>query len=636
MMFRKMNPHVSKLLRLVYWLLAARIFRNLLRSSTWQTRFRYLVALSSWGSFGFLLAHAFTRPHGRSAMRKLLGMPARPYYVKGKVNKKFLSVKEAFELNYKEGLERASQLVIYHKGKLVVDLFGNCGKTVGTQDLLLHEQYMSHPIWTRLKAFAWEMKLISPPNAKGYDATSLQHTFNATQPLGSMAIAIAVDRGYLKYEDLIIKHWPEFAGPDPKKAALTVADLLRHEAGMQTFSERLSRKDIEEQTGCHQTEEDADTDQSPAALADQPTSAASSFLRNFTPLAAVRAIRAVSAPIASPVPDKITSTRNASAVAIKIQNTRTTFFSSRRAYHGLTRGLILNELLRRVDPKRRTVPQFVREELTVPLGVEKDCHLGGNYTPDTTRLATIESFPDFYTLMQIMARLLLGTLRLAAPLEPNEMKRLNAIISMDPALNWLWRVYESESSENSILSNQTWVHKITSPCNNGLVNARALGVIGAMWLNGGEFYVTDPSDILEAPEEKMGDSQGLQGVGKRVRILSKQTVEKAESGAIPRYDVGIQVETSLTQGGFNLFQGPDWDKACHGFIGWGGYGGSVFVWHPELELVVAYTQCGLGNPLIHTIGMADERCLRIIGAVRQLVEPAQPVLSFDMGSAGYD
>ena len=36
---------------------------------------------------------------------------------------------------------------------------------------------------------------------------------------------------------------------------------------------------------------------------------------------------------------------------------------SRRGYHYVTRGFVLNEIMRRVDPKGRTIGQFIREEL---------------------------------------------------------------------------------------------------------------------------------------------------------------------------------------------------------------------------------------------------------------------------------
>jgi len=35
-----------------------------------------------------------------------------------------------------------------------------------------------------------------------------------------------------------------------------------------------------------------------------------------------------------------------------------------RSYHAVTRGFIINEIVRRVDPKKRTIGEFVREEIS--------------------------------------------------------------------------------------------------------------------------------------------------------------------------------------------------------------------------------------------------------------------------------
>ena len=45
---------------------------------------------------------------------------------------------------------------------------------------------------------------------------------------------------------------------------------------------------------------------------------------------------------------------------------------SPQTYHGLTRGWVVDGLLKRVDPKKRTIGQFLREEFLVPLGLSDD------------------------------------------------------------------------------------------------------------------------------------------------------------------------------------------------------------------------------------------------------------------------
>ena len=51
-----------------------------------------------------------------------------------------------------------------------------------------------------------------------------------------------------------------------------------------------------------------------------------------------------------------------------------TYPPDRRQYHGQTRGLVLQEVFRRVEPRQRSIGQFLRAEVATPLGL--DIHLG--------------------------------------------------------------------------------------------------------------------------------------------------------------------------------------------------------------------------------------------------------------------
>ena len=41
-----------------------------------------------------------------------------------------------------------------------------------------------------------------------------------------------------------------------------------------------------------------------------------------------------------------------------------------RSYHAMNRGWIIGEIVRRVDPKKRTLGEFVKEEISEPLGID--------------------------------------------------------------------------------------------------------------------------------------------------------------------------------------------------------------------------------------------------------------------------
>ncbi|HET7698986.1 MAG TPA: serine hydrolase domain-containing protein [Vicinamibacterales bacterium] len=60
---------------------------------------------------------------------------------------------------------------------------------------------------------------------------------------------------------------------------------------------------------------------------------------------------------------------------------------SRQAYHGLTLGFYEGELLRRVDPRHRTLGQFFQQEIAAPLG--EDVYIRLPEAIPNTRLATL-------------------------------------------------------------------------------------------------------------------------------------------------------------------------------------------------------------------------------------------------------
>jgi CubicO group peptidase (beta-lactamase class C family) len=60
---------------------------------------------------------------------------------------------------------------------------------------------------------------------------------------------------------------------------------------------------------------------------------------------------------------------------------------ARQAYHGITLGFYESELLRRIDPRRRTVGQFFQDEIATPLGL--DVYIRLPETIPNARLAMI-------------------------------------------------------------------------------------------------------------------------------------------------------------------------------------------------------------------------------------------------------
>ena len=116
--------------------------------------------------------------------------------------------------DYAAGLERNSQLCIYKDGKPVVDLWG-------------------------------ENHAFSTAPESGYDGDTLQIVYSSTKALAAAVFALAADQGLFKYDDTVASIWPEFA--QNGKQSMTIADVLRHDAGLQAYDEPFTLEDTADQ-----------------------------------------------------------------------------------------------------------------------------------------------------------------------------------------------------------------------------------------------------------------------------------------------------------------------------------------------------------------------------------------------------
>jgi CubicO group peptidase (beta-lactamase class C family) len=71
----------------------------------------------------------------------------------------------------------------------------------------------------------------------------------------------------------------------------------------------------------------------------------------------------------------------------------------RHGYHGVTLGWYEGELLRRVDPDRRSLGRFFADEVAAPLGI--DCHIGVPDDLDASRFATVHGFQPAEMLLHM-------------------------------------------------------------------------------------------------------------------------------------------------------------------------------------------------------------------------------------------
>ena len=128
---------------------------------------------------------------------------------------------------------------------------------------------------------------------------SFKVIFSSSKCIESIVVAMLVDKGLLNYEEKVSFYWPEFGKNE--KGDLKLEDVLRHESGLARFNghvhkhEDILRENIKKNS-------------------------IGSVIENCVP--------------------SFPSSSNDCGV-------------SKREYHAATRGFILNEIIRRVDPQKR-------------------------------------------------------------------------------------------------------------------------------------------------------------------------------------------------------------------------------------------------------------------------------------------
>ena len=215
--------------------------------------------------------------------------------VKGTVAPGYESVRDMFEANFREGREDNAQLCVYVGEELVLDLYASLSAS------------------------------------STYTGDTLSNIFSSTKSLTAICMARMVDRGLLDYNEKISKYWPEFAQNGrividlleiritfifTGKGETTVADLMRHEAGLASFDTTLSRE---------------------------------SLLR-----------------------ENIKKNKVGEVIERQEQSFPAT---QKRAYHAVTRGWIANEVFRRVEPSGATVGEDLEK---IAEGLAASVHIGVN------------------------------------------------------------------------------------------------------------------------------------------------------------------------------------------------------------------------------------------------------------------
>lgn len=355
-----------------------------------------------------------------------------------------------------------------------------------------------------------------------FNGDSLITIFSSGKSIESIALAYLVSRGRLKYEDPISLHWPEFARNN--KSRFTVADLMRHEVGLANLDRSVDLDDL------------------------------------LTPNIKKNLI------------GKILEEQHPNIHRDGVPD---------REYHSLTRGLIVNELFRRVDSDRRTLGEFVEQVFRTNLGA--DVYIGLK-EPEYTRMVSLVPLSIKYQLFQSLLPLNWGrkvhhnfidlSSRLFKVLLRLRKERLNSNIP---------RPFNHLSPLNFFQHPDFPKCEISSA--NATCSARGLAKLAAMMSARGKFQDT--------------------------QYLSEEAWAGLHSKPVKRSFRGGLINTYFTQGGVEPFSHRhilsskierDFHTGREGFYGWMGIGGSIFQWHPRLDIGFAFIPTTM-----HTVDFLNER-----------------------------
>ncbi|MGB5324556.1 MAG: serine hydrolase domain-containing protein, partial [Pseudomonadales bacterium] len=380
--------------------------------------------------------------------------------VHGSVSPGFESIKQLYEQQMQTMAEQDTQLCVYYRGERVVDL------------------------WASAKSNS-----SAPGNA--FSADSLVNVFSSGKSLEAIAIASLVSKGLISYDARITQYWPEFGANG--KDELTVAELMRHEAGLANFHTAIDLEDL--------------------------------FTENIKRNAIGRIIEAHA------------QTYDAAS-------------GSKREYHALTRGWIVNEVFRRVDPEGRTIGEFLREEISGPLDADA---IVGVKAQDMQRIARVQMLSPGFQLLESLKPRVLGR-----RIVHNFFQIMARLVMFLPLLVKARRAGippPFAGFGQTDYFNDPGFAGGETPSANANCSARGLAKIAAMLAAGGKWQGTE--------------------------YLSEQAWAAMHANPVKAH-MGKLLTTRFTQGGVDSFTAcdpqctaceRDLNQGREGFYGWMGFGG---------------------------------------------------------------
>ena len=350
--------------------------------------------------------------------------------------------------------------------------------------------------------------------ADEFSADSLVNVFSSGKSLESILMAMLADQGLLDFTKPVSAYWPEFVGAG--KDTLTVADVMRHEGGLAQLNVTLSAAQLET-----------------SAL--QQNSVGSVLEQH---------------PLSFPEGD------------------------SPREYHAITRGWIANEIFRRIEPSNRTLGEYLRAQVSEPLGIDVYFDITAEEAGRVSRVRPRTLWA------QLSDSISPGSQARRIGLTPSELvHRVRILIAaLAPGVRSDLPVpLEGIKEELFGIFDSSAYLPAQIPSAGAKCSARGLAKLAAAMANGGRIN----GEI----------------------VLDKTGHDALHAAPIERRTV--LMNTRFTQSGLAFFKDSDGatgrleaglNTGRGGFYGWLGLGGSVFQWHPEYRIGFAYVPTAL-NPI---------------------------------------
>ena len=400
--------------------------------------------------------------------------------ISGKVQSGFEPVRELFTRSLTSKRDRNAQLCVYVGENRVVDL--------------------------------WATNGVEP-----FSPDSLVNVFSSGKSIECILLAMLADQGLLNFAERVATYWPEFVGTQKDKDRLTVADVMRHEAGLASLNITLS-----------------------------PEQLTASALK-----------------------------QNAVGQVLEQHPLRFAGASgSPREYHAITRGWIANEIFRRVEPTGRTMGEFLRDEVSLPLGIDVYFDVTDDQAGNICRVQARRWGA------QLLDSFAPGSQSRSIGLTPTEM--LTRMLRILPSVRRLRRMQKPTPMSGmreelfGTFDSAPWL-PAQVPSAGAKCSARGLAKLAAAMANGGAI-----------------NGQRVLGETGHAALHADPVVRKMTI-----------MDNRFTQAGLALFRDADAAKGPleagislgrDGFYGWMGLGGSVFQWHPQKRIGFAYVPTAL-NPI---------------------------------------